>query len=140
MTITEIVTAFQTPITTFPNGLVIQKILLSKASSVNTELAANRCLGLLEETELRALLLSLYPSFSFDETTIGDVASITEIKAALVPYQKFIIKAVNELRFKIPSETLELLKDFLVKESPLYYVAVAIFVVTTMVLIEAGEL
>lgn len=140
MTLDEIVTAFQTPITTFKNGAVIQKVLLDSGAISNPELATRRCLSLLESTELRPIFLSLYPEFKINDALLVDVTSISEMKEALVPYIKITKRAIDELGIQFPLETLDLLKDYLVKESPRYFVIVNIFIVNAMILIEAGEI
>lgn len=140
MTTDELVTAFQVPLTTFPSGLVIQRLLLATGAPGDTELASKRCLSLLEATELRAIFLAAYPEFKISDADLLNTASISDIKAVVLPYARVTTKAINELRSNFPDETLNLLKDYLVKESPLYFVVVNTFVVTSMVLIEAGEI
>jgi len=136
----EIINLFKTPLTTFNKGAVIQKIILGAAAIGNDTLSAKRALALLEQTELRALFLLIYPHISISKTELGHVESLMYLKNALLPYDKVTVKCIAELEEYIPRETSTLLRDYLVKESPLYYVAVNIFIVVTMVLIEAGEL
>ena len=140
MTDLEIKTALSTPLTTFHNGLVIQKVLLPLASTVTNLIAAERLLAILEGTELRALFLALYPEMKLTPANTTNVNSVSSIQVGILPYRKIIIRAINELSDNLPSETLDLLKDYLIKESPVYFIAVSVFTITAMVLVESGEI
>jgi len=140
LTSEELIAKFQVHLTTFKHGLVVQKLLLVVGAPSNEELAAKRSLTLLEETELRTLFLNMFPTIKLAEGEIATVSSVIDIKQGLLPYYRIIKRAIPELSEKIPAETLFLLEDYLVKESPLHFIAVSVFVVTTMVLIEAGEI
>ena len=138
-TTSEIIELFKTPLTTFRQGAVIQKLLLGSAALENETLAATRALSLLENVELRTLFLLTYPCVTISDSDLNSSESLMSIKDVLLPYYRVTGRAITELEANLPLETSNLLRDYLVKESPLYYVAVNIFVVVTMVLIEAGE-
>jgi hypothetical protein len=140
MTIDEITVAFQTHLTGYKHGLVIQKALLSASADNDDALAARRCLSLLESTELRSILLALYPEYKISSTDLNNSNSISEIANTLAPFIKTTKRAITELEATFPLETVDLLRDYLVKESPRYYIAVNIFIVVSMILIEAGEI
>ena len=140
MTTTEIIDLFKTPLTTFKQGSVLQKILLGSCANSNETLSSKRALALLETTELRSLFLLVYPHITLTDLELDDAAELTEIKKALLPYVRVVIRAISELEAHLPIETTNLLRDYLVKESPLHFVTVTIFIVVTMALLEVGEL
>jgi hypothetical protein len=139
-TLSQIKTAFKTPLTTFKNGAVIQRQLLALCASSDQDLATTRALSLLEATELRTLFLSQYPEVKISVEEKNTSADIKMIHNGLLPFKNISKKAVQELYSKIPKETVDLLVDYLRTESPLYFIAVNTFTVVAMVLIESGEI
>ena len=140
MTLDEILNIVKTPITTFKNGAVIQKLLLGACALGDETLAAKRALALLENVELRAMFLLMYPNVSLTSEELDNSEELISVKDVLTPYIKIAQRAISELEVNLPLETVALLKDYFVKESPIHFVTVNIFVVVTMTLIEAGEL
>lgn len=140
MTLDEIRIAFQTPLTQFKSGKIIQTILLNTAADSDQDLAAKRCLSLMEGSDLRPLFLATYPTFTISQIDLDASNKIIDIYTTLVPYRRVILRAINELKIQLPDETLNLLQDYLVKESPIDFLNVIIFTIIAMTLYEAGEL
>ena len=139
MTVEQLVSKMGVLTNLATNFDVVQSKLLA-AGGDTPATAAKRALHILENSDLRALLGNLYPKVTLSSSELNTAYSIVDFRNKLLPVEGFIRLAVSALSKYIPQETVYVLENHYRKEDPVYFIAVATFVVVILVLQKEGEL
>lgn len=139
ITVDDIISKMTTDITINGNLRIAQKTLLD-ACGTTPAAAAKRALQILEDSSLRQFMVGTYPKVTLTTNEIKVAPSIKDIHKKLLTYKAYIVYAVPALGTYIPKETVEVLKDHLVAEDPLSFIAVTTFATVIAALHQAGNL
>ena len=134
MTVDQLIAKMTVPITLSINLQINQKALLESTATLK------RCLGILEDTPLRALFLTMYPRVKLTTTELSAAPDIPTIQKKLLPYESYIEIAISNLERYIPKETIQVLKEYYSKKDPVHFIAVSTFILAVAALQQAGDL
>ena len=137
MTLSSVTTIarFLQPVTAYPNIGVLQRVLIKSGSPTgNTQLAVTRCLALLFDLDIAALLMTSVTRITvtnFTPEVLAGMATVQTLGETVSRYESTILLALTESKKFLPAPTVDLLASYAGGGSPSYRAGVSTFMVLT---------